>query len=262
MKDGKNYLRERAREGLAEGFRWDGEFEETSSKGAVRIYLDKPNWDRFQAVWLDESNRGGGTFKEALAEVDLPVLTFRECELASYYEYQGISYELAGHFKEWPEYKAISRFYRGRKAKRSGAPYMNHIHEGLGVLYHIDASEDAKKAYCLHPIVQMDKDLKNNKVFLDQLDSKTLALAMEYRNIANSYLSDRKVEGLDDIALSPLKEVNDMLIADKVQNYKDFVKYHKGTHPRSDQLEEYFQNWFERLGVDYSSFSYFLDPFK
>ena len=262
MEQGKKYLRERAREALAEGFRWNGEFEETHPELAIRIYLDKPNWDRYQAVYLNEDSRGDGLFKEILSESNLPALTFRECELASYYEYHGIPYEMAGHFKEWPEYKAIARFYKGRKSKRSGVPYMNHIHEGLGVLHHINATEAAKKAYCLHPIVQMDKDLKNNQVFLDQMDSKTLALSMEYRNIANAYLSDREIDSVDDISLSPLKDVNDMLIADKVQNYKDFVKHHKGSHERSDELEEYFHQWFDRLDVDYGSLSYFLDPFK
>jgi hypothetical protein len=40
-----------------------------------------------------------------------------------------------------------------------------------------------------------------------------------------------------------------MLIADKIQNRKDFELYHKDIHERSDELKQYFFNWLWRLGV-------------
>ena len=40
-----------------------------------------------------------------------------------------------------------------------------------------------------------------------------------------------------------------MLIADKIQNRKDFQLYHLGTHTRSEQLDQYFKNWLEKLEV-------------
>ena len=46
-----------------------------------------------------------------------------------------------------------------------------------------------------------------------------------------------------------MQEVNTMLIADKIQNRKDFELYHEKTHERSIELKEYFSNWLERLGV-------------
>ena len=73
---------------------------------------------------------------------------------------------------------------------------------------------------------------------------------MEYRNIANQYLSYRKIKSIDEISLSPLKEVNEMLIADKIQNYKDFLIYHKDTHPRAKELDEYFNNWLKKLNIN------------
>jgi hypothetical protein len=76
---------------------------------------------------------------------------------------------------------------------------------------------------------------------------------MEYRNVANAYLSKRRLTKTmslgAQVRLSPLKEVNDMLIADKVQNFKDFKIHHSKTHPRAAELNGYFTNWLLRLGV-------------
>jgi hypothetical protein len=80
------------------------------------------------------------------------------------------------------------------------------------------------------------------------VSSEVLILTMEYRRVANSYLSKDKVT--DFVGFS-CPEIKEMLTADKIQNYKDFLLYHKDTHPRSAALESYFHNWFELLGVDY-----------
>jgi hypothetical protein len=78
-------------------------------------------------------------------------------------------------------------------------------------------------------------------------------LAMEYRSVANEYLSD-KVNTGQKIRLSPLAEVNQMLVADKVQNYKDFFTYHYNTHERSAELLVYFARWFKKLDIDGATF--------
>lgn len=152
----------------------------------------------------------------------------------------------------WREYRAISEFYGERRAKRSDVPLMHHIDEGLAILDAIGASERAKRAYCLHPLVQADADLaqsfeKGLASFSD--DPVVIALALEYRNIANTTLSERVIVKPEDIPLSPLAEVNDMLRADKVQNWKDFVLHHLGSHPRSAELQRYFRLWHARLGL-------------
>lgn len=82
-------------------------------------------------------------------------------------------------------------------------------------------------------------------------DPRVLALAFEYRSVANRYLSTRQIASPSEIALSPLAEVNDMLRADKVQNHFDFVAFHRATHPRAEEyFARYFQNWFTRLELD------------
>lgn len=49
-------------------------------------------------------------------------------------------------------------------------------------------------------------------------------------------------------------DVQHMLIADKVQNRKDFECYHLGTHPRSAERLPYFKNWLEVLGISESRY--------
>lgn len=152
------------------------------------------------------------------------------------------------------EYQLIKDFYRNKVAVRSQVKLINHITEGLQVLDMIGSSETAKRAFCLHPMLQNDEDLlKNHAVLKWTVAGDVMLLAMEYRSVANEYLSD-KVDSGQLIRLSPLSEVNDMLIADKVQNYKDFIKYHKGMHSRSVQLDQYFNEWLTALAIDQSKF--------
>lgn len=147
------------------------------------------------------------------------------------------------------ELDLIKSYYGTAITKRSKVPLMNHITEGIDILDMIAATELAKRAYCIHPIVQADVDLLKNIHRIKNVDGHVVALAMEYRRVANAYLSPRVIKSIDEIELSPLEDVNDMLRADKLQNEKDFRKHHLGTHPRSKELEEYFLNWFKRLDL-------------
>ncbi|MDX1959623.1 MAG: hypothetical protein SFU98_13695 [Leptospiraceae bacterium] len=149
------------------------------------------------------------------------------------------------------EFEMIQEYYGKRVAERSHVPLIQHIREGLYIMVEEQATELAKQAYCLHPIFQSDEALQanyNNSEYL-KIDSNVMLLVMEYRNIANAYLSNKQITNISEIQLSPLAEVNSMLVADKIQNYKDFEKYHKATHPRSKELTYYFENWLVRLGV-------------
>jgi (p)ppGpp synthase/HD superfamily hydrolase len=153
-------------------------------------------------------------------------------------------------FSDDRHYRAIADLYGERTARRSGVPLIDHIREGLYILEEIGANTATKQAYCLHPLFQGDTELQTmTPEAVTSFDRWVIVLALEYRNIANAYLSSRHIGSIVEIVLSPLREVQQMLIADKVQNRKDFDAYHRGGHPRSDELDRYFRNWFERLGI-------------
>lgn len=156
-----------------------------------------------------------------------------------------------------PEYRMIHKYYGDRVAERSQIPLMNHILEGINILSVLDAGEPVKQAFCLHPLIQGDADLEANyQEILSStcLSMRAVMLATEYRRAANAYLCKPETDewSIEDakkhIGLL-LPDIRFMLIADKVQNRKDFMAAHYGTHPRSDQLFKYFNNWHEILGI-------------
>jgi hypothetical protein len=151
-------------------------------------------------------------------------------------------------------YAAIREFYGDRRANRSGIPLIAHIDEGLCILDHIGSSLHAKEAFCLHPLLQDNDDLivsmADGSIFQRfSLDPAAIVLAMEYRATANAYLSHHCAGPHDEIHLSCLRDVNEMLIADKVQNRKDFEIHHLDRHENSATLFIYFNNWLRKLGV-------------
>jgi N12 class adenine-specific DNA methylase len=151
-----------------------------------------------------------------------------------------------------PEYQLIAAHYGTDAANRSQVPLINHIDQGLAVLRAIGSTDAAMRAFCLHPLLQNDRDLLQNYTAVAAVASaRAVLLAMEYRHVANAFLS-YKIAADSDLAiqLSPLGEVNDMLTADKVQNYKDFQRCHKATHPHSEQLDQYFGKWLTALDID------------
>jgi hypothetical protein len=164
----------------------------------------------------------------------------------------------------------IKAFYGAKKAERSGLPLINHIHEGLKILTSLRASPSTKDAFALHPMFQEDKDLASNWHLFSELDPQIVARIVEYRATANWCLSEcvEKVERNHfsyDVhwkripKLSPMSAVNTMLVADKVQNRKDFEAYHKGKHPRSNELEAYFKEWLRVLGISETEYQRLAD---
>lgn len=212
----------------------------------------------YQAIYVLEQFRGMGKFMERYnKERGFPIITLDNCRMEPWLAKNNVPHVCLRSY-DAPEYRAIERRYGIKRAERSDVLYMNHIDEGLAVLQWIGATSAAKAAYCLHPIVQTDEDLSlswncRGTMGADRnwtsCNAESILLAMEYRSVANEYLSDRTISSIDEIRLSPIKEVNDMLIADKVQNRKDFELHHEGTHVRSKELARYFRLWLDKLEV-------------
>jgi hypothetical protein len=174
--------------------------------------------------------------------------------------------------KETPGYQAIERFYGDRRAERSQVLLIDHIDQGIEILRRYGSDEVVMEAYAVHPLFQANPDLEKNFYLCDDLHPLVVLYAMEYRNIANSFLSGKvqrkRISGWGDpsdqcdweaypietIKLSPLQSVNEMLVADKVQNRKDFIRYHKDSHARSLELDFYFKYWLNALGISESRY--------
>ncbi len=154
------------------------------------------------------------------------------------------------------EYQTIAAHYGQRTAARSGVLLMQHIDHGLKILHARNASAIAQRAFCLHPLLQSDEDLaRHHAVIQPAAAPEVYSLAIEYRRVANAALADRNLTSPDQIELSANADVNEMLVADKVQNCNDFQRYHAGRHPRSAELARYFALWLQRLGVSESHYA-------
>ena len=165
--------------------------------------------------------------------------------------------------------EAISEFYGDQKAERSGVPYMNHIHEGLEIMRYrksigFTVTHESMEAFALHPIMQADNGLANGIDYLSRYEfsTKVLLLVMEYRKSANSYLTkpdaNRNMSSPSDIYVIN-NEVREMLVADKIQNYKDFVKYFDTKDSRYMYLFDYFQNWMMYLNVTNYDYNFLIE---
>lgn len=150
-------------------------------------------------------------------------------------------------------YQKINNFYGDKRAKRSKVLLMNHINEGLLILDYLNADIHTKEAFCLHPLMQ-DTNILLETIedsSYNNIDSKSIMLCMEYRHVANSFLSGKKKENVLPLINESIRQ---LLIADKVQNYKDFIIYHKHTHKNSKRLEEYFNEWLTLLNISIYEF--------
>lgn len=142
-------------------------------------------------------------------------------------------------------YQIIQQYYGNNTTKRSGVKLMNHIDEGIEILKQLGADDITIDAYCLHPILQSDEEFNNNYTLnFSGVSTASILLAAEYRRVANSYLSNGDIKDFVGFTNDRIKQ---MLYADKIQNEKDFRLYHEGTHKRSKELREYFDNWMNVL---------------
>jgi len=150
------------------------------------------------------------------------------------------------------EYKLITDHYRGEYADRSGRHKMEHIKEGCRLLVGWQRPDVEHQAFCLHPLVETEGFTYERK--------HSYILAAEMMKFATAYLCRPET---DDITyrgsrtylfkyLGPMSEACAwLLLADKVQNRSDFMKYHAFTHARADMLIRYFDLWIQTLHTYY-----------
>lgn len=154
-------------------------------------------------------------------------------------------------------YKAICDFYHDSegavlRASRSGVSYMNHIIEGAYFLTEImPAPDEFVEAFLVHPIFQ-DPDIPTEilQLYVDKFELSTdvVSAAFKYRIAANEFLPKDIYTG----KLPPVvteQGIKFMLIADKVQNLKDFLRYFDKESPRHNPLTRYFDTWLTTLGA-------------
>jgi len=215
----------------------------------VHYYDDHTN---YASIYLYDNYREKGAYKnlvKSFNKAEYTILIMEGCGLEGYLKYIGVDHE---HISYHQEYKIISKYYEGKFAQRSGLSYMNHIHEGCYLLH----EWSDKLAFMLHPIYQNgDQD----KVDLTGVDQHIKTKAAKYAEVANSYLPK-------DWEKEPPKipgSVWEMLKADKIQNYKDFLdNKDKIDQCRHEELETYFNKWFQKLKISRSHVNIFVDTLK
>ncbi|KVP75511.1 hypothetical protein WJ96_07335 [Burkholderia ubonensis] len=250
----RQYYDTRGRQLLHEGYWWDGALAWAPGfEGDVYETAFTQHGKTFASYFALPHARGKGHLRKLVA-LGKAIVTLPDCNIEDALRHVGADYRLAGQLTDSAEYKLIQAEYADQRAKRSRVFLMNHVDEGLAVMAAVGASTLAMRAFCLHPLLQNDEDLTRNfervaaEVLKQPDGAAVMALAMEYRSVANEYLSHCAMRQ-GGIRLSPLKDVNDMLIGDKVQNRKDFERYHADSHDNRVRLTEYFRQWCEALGV-------------
>jgi hypothetical protein len=144
-------------------------------------------------------------------------------------------------------YRVIQKEW-SQKTDSKGSPYMWHIDMGLAYLISQGASDAVKVAWCIHPLVQDNKDLKRNyKKMLGCLTNEAVMLVIEYRHQANWFSTHSTLNKAPKKNL--LSEIILMLKADKLQNAWNLHTYRKD-HKNYKELTAYFNIWFSALNIN------------
>lgn len=233
--------------------------------GTLSVFKDEKDGESYSSIYLLNHLRGNNMYYKIWESLEnnIPktIISLRECNIYKYLDYKRIpNYVVDIPIIKTNSYKKIDNFYYNKFSDNSNLPYINHILEGLIVLKAIEEKSCPNKnfemyeAFCLHPLFQEDNNLLESFNENYSIYNSILIMAMEYRNIANSYLSKDTINDIKDIKLSPISYVNKMLVADKIQNYKDLIFFNR-KHERFDELVNYFENWLNILNINRELFN-------
>jgi hypothetical protein len=254
IKEAQEYLQYRYKQLLKFGVTVRKEIDCGNS---IVTLFNSPFGNYYGSIYILKQYRGQQIFIQRLQQFQIAIITLKECNISSYLKKIKCNYIELEHSES---YKLIQNVYQDNKAERSKIPFIYHIDEGGFILNKIGASDIVKDSYYLHPLLQSDDEFNKNKSLnFNNINTESLILTTEYRRVANSYLSTMDISSFVGF---PNNEIKQMLLADKIQNYKDFLLYHKGTHVRSGILEEYFLNWFKLLEIDLKEVNKFINELK
>lgn len=148
------------------------------------------------------------------------------------------------YIEEEIEYNYMKDLFSTSVSKRTKDLSTNPMEEGLAILNILESNHITKKAYCIHQLFHNDESLERswdgNR--FPNCDIKSMLLAMEFRTL---YKSKPNRNGI--IKLSPIKEVNEMMLAYKMQQYKNFEINGRGQTDNDELVESSFKNWIKQL---------------
>ncbi len=167
-----------------------------------------------------------------------------------------------------PHRRLIETIYASRRTRRSKVPHRNHIDEGLMILQALQATQVEAEAFCLHAPAQISyhfgarptaasyrltEPQGPRDTWLLQtrfpLAADAVALAWRFAVQAEAFRPNHLNDEIEPPSFTIDTAVRKLLIADKVQNRKDFERYHRDSHPRAPQLTQYFACWFALLEI-------------
>lgn len=156
--------------------------------------------------------------------------------------------------KYLPALEHVKSFYSldNERTKRGNIKKIFHIYEGLLILqgFKVHVNKNILSAWCLHPLIQDNDSFTKNYKSIINYNSETVLNCVEYRNIANQYLCKVTTDHyrVEDVPVMTSSSIHAMLVADKISNYYNLIKNHEN-HNRYNELDYYFNNWLESLGV-------------
>lgn len=230
------------------------------------------NQKQYKSYYIRKSYRGQRIFESICKEVvskNETILTTKSCNIETVLDKFEVNYVVAKTFFDFesPAYELISTYYGDERTKRNNVPKLYHILEGLSILSRTSllsnsVDKDTLDAYCLHPLTQAQdyyaRDLLDNYNKSNERTNVVL-LASQYAVVANSYLlhhhmSDSKLQKLQKDLQQMLvgqHKIIQMLVADKIQNRKDFHAYYTASSYKNYvELTSYFEHWLQQLDVN------------
>lgn len=132
---------------------WLGDLTSPTEGVYLTTFFDMKDNKRYGSFYILKQFRDRGLGRKAVRFSTYPIITVNDCGIIMFLDALRADFRVIEGMFDTDEYKLIEKQYGDQRAKRSQVLLMNHIDEGLYVLEKIGASDAAKRAYCLHPVV-------------------------------------------------------------------------------------------------------------